>query len=116
MNRAEHAQAGTEQENSRGRDATPLFWIEEVPLTYHAPFGIAQDWELKAVSQADGFAAVRRVHGQRGQPNANGLECVVVFGKLRQLAKAEWSPASAIENQDELVTSGEVREPSRSAR
>ena len=38
-----------------------------------------------------------------------------MFGELRQLAKAEWSPASAIENQDELVTGGEVREPSRSA-
>lgn len=38
-----------------------------------------------------------------------------MFGKLRQLAKAKWSPVSAIENQDELVTSGEVGEPPRGA-
>jgi hypothetical protein len=38
-----------------------------------------------------------------------------VFGKLRQLAKAKWSPVSAIENQDELVTSSEVGEPPRGA-
>ncbi len=95
---AHHAIA-SDHEYSRLGDAALLPRIINVPLFYEAAFGIAQNWKREPQFAPQGLGSLRRINGNGREVRPGGADLFVVVAVIRQLAKAERSPVSAIENQ-----------------
>ena len=101
----------SDHEHRRFSDAASLPRIINVPLFHEATFGIAQNWKWEPQFVPQRLGPLRRIDGNGCNLRPSGADLFVVVAVIRQLAKAERSPISAIENQHQRIPREKLRKP-----
>jgi hypothetical protein len=103
-------------EKRRGnRDAAFFSSVQHAPFYNGRASAVRQqrEWNREVVAQAR--RAVRRIDGDRDDLGAGGAEVIVTFCIVRQLAEAERSPMSTIEQHDAQRIARQLGESPRRA-
>jgi hypothetical protein len=97
--RVANGTVGIDNEQGRLCDAAPLAGVVDVPFPNHPPRRVAQDHERQPQVPPHRFGRLRRIDRYADNISAGGPDFVIVVAIIRQLAEAEGSPMSAVEEE-----------------